>query len=39
MIVLIIFKKNDIRIGNTELIGDLFKECNPMDKSKHNLCK
>jgi len=26
------------RIGNAELIGDLFKECNSNDKSKHNLC-
>ncbi|OUM60253.1 hypothetical protein PIROE2DRAFT_46439, partial [Piromyces sp. E2] len=26
------------RIGNAELIGDLFKECNSNNKSKHNLC-
>jgi len=26
------------RIGNTELVGDLFKECDPKNKSKHSLC-
>ncbi|ORX73507.1 hypothetical protein BCR32DRAFT_237654 [Anaeromyces robustus] len=26
------------RIGNAELIGDLFKECNTKNKSKHSLC-
>jgi chloride channel 3/4/5 len=27
------------RIGNTELIGDLFKECNDKNRSKHNICE